>query len=95
MVVNGASMKIKTKINLYNFLTVVFAILTFVSLGGANGEVELIRAIMNVVTFSFLTYICYERENQLREMLRIKRNKNKKVKLSVYKSTTTTTHPAA
>ena len=88
-------MKIKTKINLYNFLTVVFAILTFVSLGGANGEVGLIRAIMNIATFSFLTYICYERENKLRDILRSRRKKNKKVKLSVYKPTVTTTHPAA
>ncbi len=85
-------MKIKTKIDLYNFFTVVFAILTFVSLGGANGEVELLRVIMNVVTFSFLTYFCFERENKLKAIIR--RRKRNKVILSVYKPTDIT-YPAA
>ena len=79
----GDVMKMKSKIYLYNFLTIVFAILTVVSLGSL-GQLPLYTVVSNVVMFSMLTYICVNKENYYRAVLR-NRRKAKKVQLSVYK----------
>ncbi len=76
-------MKIQSKIYLYNFLTVFFALLTFVSLGSL-GDMPLYSVLVNVALFSMLTRQCYMAENKLRRILR-KRRKARKVQLSIYK----------
>ena len=90
-------MKIRTKINLYNFLTVIFAILTVVSLGSFGSEIAYHTVFMNTFLFSLLTYTCVQRENELREILRNHRKmvKHEKAGLTVYKHNGKTTLPAA
>ncbi len=78
-------MKIQSKINLYNFLTVVFAVLTVVSLGSL-GDIAIYTVFANVALFGVLTRICYNKENQLRRILK-NRRRYRKVQLSVYKGT--------
>ena len=77
-------MKIQSKIYLYNFLTVVFALLTFVSLGSV-GNLPLYTVAVNVALFGMLTRLCFNKENHLRRILK-NRRRQKKVQLSVYKS---------
>ena len=72
-------MKIQSKIFLYNFLTVTFAVLVIVSIG-SFGQLPLFTVVSNVAVFSALTYFCADRENHFRR-------KAKKMQLSVYKST--------
>ena len=76
-------MKIQSKIYLYNFLTVVFALLTLVSIG-SFGQLPLYTVVSNVVVFSLLTYISVNKENHFRAVLK-RRRKSRKVHLSVYK----------
>ena len=78
-------MKIQSKIYLYNFLTVVFALLTFVSMGSV-GNLPLYTVAVNVALFGMLTRLCFNKENHLRRILK-NRRRQKKVQLSVYKST--------
>jgi len=78
-------MKLQSKIYLYNFLTVVFAVLTMVSLGSL-GDLALYTVFANVMLFGMLTRQCYNKENQLRRILK-NRRRYKKVQLSVYKAT--------
>ena len=78
-------MKIQSKIGLYNFFTVVFAILTVISLG-SMGQLPLYTVMSNVVMFSMLTYICVNKENHDRSVLK-NRRRHKKVQLSVYRGT--------
>ncbi|MBR4036589.1 MAG: hypothetical protein IKJ05_07670 [Oscillospiraceae bacterium] len=78
-------MKLQSKIYLYNFLTVVFAVLTMVSLGSL-GDLALYTVFANVMLFGMLTRQCYNKENQLRRILK-NRRRYKKVQLSVYKGT--------
>jgi|GEM_PF-2616073 len=78
-------MKIQSKIYLYNFLTVVFALLTFVSMGSV-GNLPLYTVAVNVALFGMLTRLCSNKENHLRRILK-NRRRQKKVQLSVYKST--------
>ncbi len=77
-------MKIQSKIYLYNFLTVVFALLTFVSMGSV-GNLPLYTVAVNVALFGMLTRLCFNKENHLRRILK-NRRRQKKVQLSVYKS---------
>ena len=77
-------MKIQSKIFLYNFLTVTFAVLAMVSIGSL-GQLPLFTVVSNVAVFSALTYFCADRENHFRSVLKARR-KAKKVQLSVYKS---------
>jgi len=77
-------MKIQSKIYLYNFLTVVFALLTFVSMGSV-GNLPLYTVAVNVALFGMLTRLCCNKENHLRRILK-NRRRQKKVQLSVYKS---------
>ena len=79
----GDIMKIQSRIYLYNFLTVVFALLTFVSLGSV-GSMPFYTVAINVVLFGLLTRFCYDKENHLRHIAR-NRRKNRKVQLSVHK----------
>lgn len=83
IVVKGDVMKLQSKIYLYNFLTVVFAFLTVVSLGSL-GDMALYTVFVNVALFGFLTHSCYNKENQLRRILK-NRRRRKKVQLSVYR----------
>ena len=85
MVVNGDIMKIQSKIYLYNFLTAAFALLTYVSLGSV-GNLPLYTVAVNVALFGVLTRVYYNKENHLRRVLK-NRRRQKKVQLSVYKST--------
>ena len=78
-------MKIQSKIYLYNFLTVVFALLTFVSMGSV-GSLPFYTVAVNVALFVMLTRLCCNKENHLRRILK-NRRRQKKVLLSVYKST--------
>ncbi len=81
----GDVMKAKSKVYLYNFLTVVFSILTVVSLGSL-GQLPLYTVVSNVGLFSLLTYFCVNKENHYRAVIR-NRRRHKKVQLSVYRST--------
>ncbi len=78
-------MKIQSKVYLYNFFTVVFALLTVVSIGSI-GTNPLYTVFVNVMLFGVLTNICYNKENQLRRIIR-NRRRSKKVQLSVYRGT--------
>ena len=78
-------MKIQSKVYLYNFFTVVFALLTVVSISSI-GTNPLYTVIVNVMLFGVLTNICYNKENQLRRIIR-NRRRSKKVQLSVYRGT--------
>ena len=90
-------MKIRSKINLYNLLTVVFSILTVVSLGAYGSEIPALRVFVNTFLFSLLTYTCFVKENELRADLKNRRRmaKHHKESLSVYKHPNKTTVPAA
>ena len=81
----GDVMKMKSKVYLYNFLTIVFAILTIVSIGSL-GQLPLYTVVSNVVMFSMFTYICVNKENYYRAVMKSRR-RAKKVQLSVYKGT--------
>ena len=83
IVVKGDVMKLQSKIYLYNFLTVVFALLTVVSLGSL-GNMALYTVFVNVALFGFLAHSCYNKENQLRRILK-NRRRRKMVQLSVYR----------
>lgn len=85
-------MKIQSKIYLYNFLTVVFALLTVVSLGSL-GDMSVYSVFVNVALFGMLTRICYNKENQLRRILR-NRRRARKVQLTVFKGRKTAHHAA-
>ena len=76
-------MKMQSKIYLYNFLTIVFAILTVVSIGSL-GQLPLFTVITNVSVFSLLAFFCVNRENHYRAVIRSRR-RQKKVQLSVYR----------
>lgn len=78
-------MKIQSKVYLYNFFTVVFALLTVVSISSI-GTNPLYTVFVNVMLFGVLTSICYNKENQLRRIIR-NRRRSKKVQLSVYRGT--------
>ena len=78
-------MKIQSKIYLYNFLTVVFAVLTMVSLGSL-GSLPFYTVLVNVALFGLLTHNFYNKENQLRRILK-NRRRQRKVQLSIYKGT--------
>ena len=69
-------MKLQSKIYLYNFLTVVFALLTVVSLGSL-GDMALYTVFVNVALFGFLAHSCYNKENQLRRILKNRRRRKK------------------
>ena len=76
-------MKIQSKVYLYNFFTVVFALLTVVSISSI-GTNPLYTVFVNVMLFGVLTSICYNKENQLRRIIR-NRRRSKEVQLSVYR----------
>ena len=76
-------MKIQSKVYLYNFFTVVFALLTVVSISSI-GTNPFYTVFVNVMLFGVLTNICYNKENQLRRIIR-NRRRSKKVQLSVYR----------
>lgn len=59
-------MKTAVRIFMYNMLTVIFALLTIVSLGSAGGEVSFLTAAGNSAVFGLLTYYCRRSENRLR-----------------------------
>ena len=85
-------MKIQSKIYLYNFLTVVFALLTVVSLGSL-GDMSVYSVFVNVALFGMLTRVCYNKENQLRRILR-NRRRARKVQLTVFKGRKAAHHAA-
>ena len=93
----GEIMKIRSKISLYNLLTVIFAILTVVSLGAYGSEISAFRVFVNTAMFSLLTYNCFMRENELREELKNRKRiaRQHKDGLAVYKHPNKTTMPAA
>ena len=76
-------MKIQSKIYLYNFLTVIFAILTLISTG-SFGQLPVYTVLSNIALFSMLTYFCINKENNYRAILKARR-KARKVQLSVYR----------
>ena len=76
-------MKIQSKVYLYNFLTIVFAVMTVVSIGSL-GQLPLYTVVSNVVVFSLLTYFCVNKENHYSAVIKSRR-RQKKVQLSVYK----------
>jgi len=76
-------MTTKTKISIYNFLTVVFAMLTVISMGSI-GSTAMHIAFINTAVFALLTYLCFDKENALRASL--KKRRQRKVQLSVYNS---------
>ena len=78
-------MKIRSKIFLYNFLTVTFAVLAMVSIGSL-GQLPLFTVVSNVALFAMATYFCVNKENHYRAVIRSRR-RHKKVQLSVYKGT--------
>ena len=73
-------MKKQTKIYILNLATVIFALLTVISIGGI-GSVPAYTVMVNTALFGLLTYTCHTKEMALRRQLRSRR---KKVKLSVY-----------
>ncbi len=79
----GDVMKIQSKIYLYNFLTVVFALMTVISLGSL-GQLPLYTVVSNVALFAMATYFCVNKENHYRAVIK-NRRRHKKVQLSVYR----------
>ncbi len=75
-------MTIQDKITIYNFATVIFAILTVVSLGPL-GSASVYTVIVSTALFAMLTKNCYDKENHLRRKLKMRRHR--KPQLSVYK----------
>ncbi len=75
-------MTIQDKITIYNFATVIFAILTIVSLG-SFGSASVYTAMVSTALFAMLTKNCYDKENHLRRKLKMHRHR--KPQLSVYK----------
>lgn len=73
-------MKKQTKIYLFNMATVIFALLTVVSLG-AWGTLPVYNVAVNTAFFGLLTYTCAEKETVLRKSLR---KRSKKPQLEVY-----------
>ena len=63
-------MKKQMKIFLYNFFTVVFALMTFVSIGALAQGASVLQVASNTVVFSLLTYLCYSEENRLRSSMK-------------------------
>ncbi len=79
----------KNRIKLYNILTIVFALLTFASLGGVVYGLNIINVITNTLVFSYLTANCYKNENKLRKILKnrkIRARKQKLIYLNDYKA---------
>ena len=79
----GDIMKIQSKVYLYNFLTVVFALMTVISLGSL-GQLPVYTVVSNVALFALATYFCVNKENHYRAVIRSRR-RHKKVQLSVYR----------
>ena len=78
-------MKIQSKINLYNILTIVFAVFTVISLG-SFGQMPFIRVAINVAVFAMLTRQCFINENKLRRILRNRRRASaRRAQLSVFR----------
>lgn len=75
-------MTIQDKITIYNFATVIFAILTVLSLG-SFGTASGYTAVVSTALFAILTKNCYEKENYLRRKLKMRRHR--KPQLSVYR----------
>ena len=75
-------MTIQDKITIYNFATVIFAVLTVASLG-SFGSVPVYTVFVNTMLFGLLTKNCYDKENHLRRKLKMRRHR--KPQLSVYK----------
>lgn len=63
-------MKNQMKIFLYNFFTVVFALMTFVSIGALAQGASVLQVVSNAMVFSSLTYYCYNEENRLRNCVK-------------------------
>lgn len=78
-------MKNQIKIFLYNFFTVVFALMTFVSIGALSQGASVLQVASNTVMFSFLTYCCYSEENRLRICMK-KAVRRRKAQLHVLKA---------
>ena len=77
-------MTIQNKIMIYNMATVIFAILTVVSVGSL-GSLPVYNVVVNVLLFGLLTKNCYEKENHLRKVLKMRRiKKSSKPQLSVF-----------
>ncbi len=73
-------MKKQTLISIYNIATVIFALLTLVSLGSA-ASMPLYTVVTNTMLFGLLTMRMAEKEAQLKKELR---RKHHKPALSVY-----------
>ena len=67
----------KRRLAMYNFLTVVFAILAFVSVGSLAARSDMFTCAVLVVLFAHLTYTCYNKENEIRAAIRRKRRARK------------------
>ena len=63
----------KQKIAMYNFLTVIFAILTFVTVGSLAVRADLFTCVVLLVLFAHLAYTCYNKESELRAIMRKRR----------------------
>ena len=74
-------MKKQTKIYILNFATVIFGLLTVVSLGSL-GTLPLYNVIINTALFGLLAYTCAEKETALRKSMK---RKSRKPQLSVYR----------
>ena len=74
-------MKKQTSIYILNIATVIFAILTVVSVG-SFGSMPLYTSVVNTALFSLLTYNCHTKEMALRRQM--KKRRHKKPQLSVY-----------
>ena len=78
-------MTIQNKIMIYNTLTVIFAILTFVSIG-SFGSLPAYNVAMNTTLCAIITKNCYEKENHLRKILKMRKAKKAaKPQLAVFK----------
>ncbi len=75
------NMKKTTLITIYNTLTVIFALMTIVSMGSAL-TLPMQTVLTNTALFALLTYTCVNKENRLRARLK---RKHRKAKLSVYR----------
>ena len=78
-------MTIQGKITIYNFSTVIFAILTVISLG-SFGSMPLYTVVVSTMLFALMTKNCYDKENRLRRKLKMRRHR--KPQLSVYRQDT-------
>ncbi len=77
-------MKLKKLISKYNFLTVLFAVLTFGSVGAICTGAPMFT-VMVVGCFAYLTAACYAKEESLRSAYkRAKRAKARRAQFTVY-----------